>query len=179
MNLNKDINKDIKKDINIKKYLFENLTEDDDISIEFIERNCKNDKTFYKFIKICMKYKIYLFHKINDSYSLRNTKSLIRLITIKKSEITLELGKMILKLHNFDKYLETSTSDNFSDVYDTKNKIDQLYAEYNRNYRYLDELIKLLTDRFSDEILINFISKEFSLANNINNINNIIEEYSN
>ena len=51
---------------------------------------------------------------------------------------------MILKLHNFDKYLETSTSDNFSDIYDTKNRIDLLYKEFDKNYRYLDELIKML-----------------------------------
>ena len=93
---------------------------------------------------------------------------------MKKSEFTAELGKMILKLHNFDKYLE-STSDNFSDIYDTKNKIDQLYNEYNRNYRYLDELSKMLLNDFTDDILEKYINEEFSLSLK----NNIIDEYSN
>ena len=160
------------KEINLKKYLFEEY-DDTPVSIDFIEINIKNDRTFYKFIKICMKYKIYLYHKINDTYILRSTKSLIRLINMKKTEITAELGKMIMKLHNFDKYLE-QTSDNFSDIYDTKNKIDQLYNEYCRNYKYLDDLVKLLRDRFTDEIIHNFTTKEFNYSKN-----NIIEEYSN
>jgi hypothetical protein len=160
------------KEINLKKYLFEEY-DDTPISINFIEINIKNDRTFYKFIKICMKYKIYLYHKVDNSYVLRSTKSLIRLINMKKTEITAELGKMIMKLHNFDKYLE-QTSDNFSDIYDTKNKIDQLYNEYSRNYKYLDDLVKLLRDRFTDEILQNFTTKEFNYSKN-----NIIEEYSN
>ena len=160
------------KEINLKKYLFEEY-DDTPVSINFIEINIKNDRTFYKFIKICMKYKIYLYHKVNNSYVLRSTKSIIRLINMKKTEITAELGKMIMKLHNFDKYLE-QTSDNFSDIYDTKNKIDQLYNEYCRNYKYLDDLVKLLRDRFTDEILQNFTTKEFNYSKN-----NIIEEYSN
>lgn len=160
------------KEINLKKYLFEEY-DDTPVSINFIEINIKNDRTFYKFIKICMKYKIYLYHKVNNSYVLRSTKSLIRLINMKKTEITAELGQMIMKLHNFDKYLE-QTSDNFSDIYDTKNKIDQLYNEYCRNYKYLDDLVKLLRDRFTDEILQNFTTKEFNYSKN-----NIIEEYSN
>jgi len=82
---------------------------------------------------------------------------------------------MILKLVNFDKYLETSTSDNFSDIYDTKNKIDQLYAEYNNNYKYLEQLISFINERYTDEILQNYVTKQY----NIPNKNNIIESYSN
>ena len=163
------------KEINIKKYLFEDYDPVLSISTEFIELNCKSDKTFYKFIKICMKYKIYLFQKVDGEYFLRNNKSLIRLVTLKKSELNRELGNMILKLVNFDKYLETSTSDNFSDIYDTKNKIDQLYIEYNNNYKYLDQLIHFINDKYTDEILQNYVTKEFSIPNK----SNIIESYSN
>jgi len=46
--------------INIKKYLFENYNDDTDIDTKYLELNMKHDKTFYKFVKICMKYKIYL-----------------------------------------------------------------------------------------------------------------------
>ena len=163
------------KEINIKKYLFENYNDDIDINIEFLELNMKNDKTFYKFIKICMKYKIYLFQRLNNEYFLRNTKSLIRLITLKKSELTYDLGKMILKLHNFDKYLETSTTDNFSDIYDTKQKIDQLYTEFNKNHVHLDQLIKMLNDTFIDDALEKYVKEEYQLPNK----SNIIEEYHN
>jgi hypothetical protein len=163
------------KEINIKKYLFENYNDDVNISTEFLELNMKNDKFFYKFIKICMKYKIYLFQKVNDEYFLRNTKSLIRLVTFKKSELTQELGKMILKLHSFDKYLETSTSDNFSDIYDTKNKIDQLYNEFNKNYLYLDQLIKMINEIFVDSVLEKYVTEDYHLPYK----NNIIAEYSN
>jgi hypothetical protein len=163
------------KEINIKKYLFENYNDDIDINTEFLELNMKNDKTFYKFIKICMKYKIYLFQRVNNEYFLRNTKSLIRLITLKKSELTYDLGKMILKLHNFDKYLETSTTDNFSDIYDTKQKIDQLYTEFNKNHVHLDQLIKMLNDTFIDDALEKYVKEEYQLPNK----NNIIEEYHN
>jgi hypothetical protein len=162
------------KDIN--KYIFEDYNDSDELASEYIQENIKTDKSFNKFIKICMKYKIYLFHKIGDKYHLRTNKQLIHLINKKKSEITLEFGKMILKLHNFDKYLETSTSDNFSEIYDTKNKIDQLYNEYNKNYRYLDQLIKLLNEIYTDDILLNYVSSEYSMPNRINNI---IDEYSN
>jgi len=157
----------------IKKYLYEDY-DNSNISIKYIEFNCKHDRNFNKFIKICMKYKIFLFHKLNDVFILRTNKYLIRQVNMKKSEFTAELGKMILKLHNFDKYLE-STSDNFSDIYDTKNKIDQLYNEYNRNYRYLDELSKMLLNDFTDDILEKYINEEFSLSLK----NNIIDEYSN
>jgi hypothetical protein len=163
------------KEINIKKYLFENYNDDIDINTEFLELNMKNDKTFYKFIKICMKYKIYLFQRLNNEYFLRNTKSLIRLITLKKSELTHDLGKMILKLHNFDKYLETSTTDNFSDIYDTKQKIDQLYTEFNKNHVHLDQLIKMLNDTFIDDALEKYVKEEYQLPNK----SNIIEEYHN
>jgi hypothetical protein len=163
------------KEINIKKYLFENYNDDIDINTEFLELNMKNDKTFYKFIKICMKYKIYLFQRVNNEYFLRNTKSLIRLITLKKSELTHDLGTMILKLHNFDKYLETSTTDNFSDIYDTKQKIDQLYTEFNKNHVHLDQLIKMLNDTFIDDALEKYVKEEYQLPNK----NNIIEEYHN
>jgi predicted DNA-binding ArsR family transcriptional regulator len=81
-------------------------------------------------------------------------------------------------LHSFDKYLETSISDNLSDIYDTKTKIDQLYGDYCKNYRYLDELIKMINTTFNDEILGNYISKEYIQNNNQEN-KNIIEEYSN
>jgi hypothetical protein len=172
------------KEINIRKYLFEdydntniNLINISNISIKYIQINSKNDKLFNKFLKICMKYKIFLFYKLDTVYTLRSCKDLIRLINRKKSEITAELGKMILKLHNFDKYLE-STSDNFSDIYDTKNKIDQLYNEYNHNYRYLDELNKIIVNNLTDEILHAYTSSEFELQNK-NNKNIIIEEYSN
>ena len=161
--------------INIKKYLFESYNDDIDIDTKYLELNMKTDKTFYKFIKICMKYKIYLFQKVNNEYFLRNTKSLIRLITFKKSELTQELGKMILKLHSFDKYLETSTSDNFSDIYDTKQKIDRLYSEFNKNYLHLDQLIKMINETFVDDILEKYVTIEFQLPYK----NNIIEEYSN
>lgn len=171
------------KEINIRKYLFEdydnaniNLINISNISIKYIQLNSKNDKLFNKFLKICMKYKIFLFYKLDNVYTLRSCKDLIRLINRKKSEITAELGKMILKLHNFDKYLE-STSDNFSDIYDTKNKIDQLYNEYNHNYRYLDELNKIIVNNLTDEILHSYTSSEFELNKNTKNI--IIEEYSN
>jgi hypothetical protein len=172
------------KEINIRKYLFEdydnaniNLINISNISIKYIQINSKNDKLFNKFLKICMKYKIFLFYKLDTVYTLRSCKDLIRLINRKKSEITAELGKMILKLHNFDKYLE-STSDNFSDIYDTKNKIDQLYNEYNHNYRYLDELNKIIVNNLTDEILHAYTSSEFELQNK-NTKNIIIEEYSN
>lgn len=172
------------KEINIRKYLFEdydnaniNLINISNISIKYIQINSKNDKLFNKFLKICMKYKIFLFYKLETVYTLRSCKDLIRLINRKKSEITAELGKMILKLHNFDKYLE-STSDNFSDIYDTKNKIDQLYNEYNHNYRYLDELNKIIVNNLTDEILHSYTSSEFELQNK-NTKNIIIEEYSN
>jgi len=158
----------------IKKYLYEDY-DNSNISIKFIEFNCKHDRHFNKFIKICMKYKIFLFHKLNDVFILRTNKYLIRQVNMKKSEFTAELGKMILKLHNFDKYLE-STSDNFSDIYDTKNKIDQLYNEYNHNYRYLDELNKIIVNNLSDEILHSYTTSEFEIKNNKNII---IEEYSN
>lgn len=166
------------KDLN--KYLYEDYKESDETNIDYIIKNIKNDKYFNKFIKICMKYKIYLFHKIDDNYQLRSNKNLMILINKKKSEITNELGKMILKLHNFDKYLETSTSDNFSDIYDTKNRIDKLYKEFDKNYRYLDELIKMLKDKLSDDVLYNLVSSENEspLYQNNNN-NNIIEEFSN
>jgi hypothetical protein len=163
------------KDIN--KYIFEDYNDSDEIASEYIQENIKNDRQFNKFIKICMKYKIYLFYKIGEKYELRTNKQLIYLINKKKSELTLEFGKMILKLHNFDKYLETSTSDNFSEIYDTKNKIDQLYEEYNKNYRYLDQLIKMLNDIFTDDILLNYVTKEYTLQNKNNG--NIIDEYSN
>ena len=170
------------KEINIRKYLFEdydntniNIINISNISIKYIQLNSKNDKLFNKFLKICMKYKIFLFYKLDTVYTLRSCKDLIRLINRKKSEITAELGKMILKLHNFDKYLE-STSDNFSDIYDTKNKIDQLYNEYNHNYRYLDELNKIIVNNLSDEILLSYTTSEFEIKNNKNII---IEEYSN
>jgi len=167
------------KEINIRKYLFEDYDNNinQNVSIKFIQINSKNDKLFNKFLKICMKYKIFLFSKLDSVYTLRSCKDLIRLINRKKSEITAELGKMILKLHNFDKYLE-STSDNFSDIYDTKNKIDQLYNEYNHNYRYLDELNKIIVNNFSDDILHSYTSSEFELHHK-NNKNTIIEEFSN
>ena len=172
------------KEINIRKYLFEdydnninNISSIINTSVKYIQTNSKNDKLFNKFLKICMKYKIFLFCKNNSIYILRSCKDLIRLINRKKSEITAELGKMILKLHNFDKYLE-STSDNFSDIYDTKNKIDQLYNEYNHNYRYLDELNKIISNNFSDEILHSYTTSEFELHNK-NTKHTIIEEFSN
>jgi hypothetical protein len=168
------------KEINIRKYLFEDYDNisvniNSNISVKFIQINSKNDKLFNKFLKICMKYKIFLFYKQENLYKLRSCKDLIRLINRKKSEITSDLGKMIIKLHNFDKYLE-STSDNFSDIYDTKNKIDQLYNEYNHNYRYLDELNKIIVNNLSDEILLSYTTSEFEIKNNKNII---IEEYSN
>jgi len=169
------------KEINIKKYLYEDYDNSNthiiNISIKYIQLNSKHDKLFNKFLKICMKYKIFLFYKIDTAYTLRSCKDLIRLINKKKSEITSELGKMILKLHNFDKYLE-STSDNFSDIYDTKNKIDQLYNEYNHNYRYLEELHKIIVNNLTDEILHSYTTSEFQLQNK-NTKNTIIEEYSN
>lgn len=172
------------KEINIRKYLFEdydnnlnNISSIINTSVKYIQINSKNDKLFNKFLKICMKYKIFLFSKNNSIYILRSCKDLIRLINRKKSEITAELGKMILKLHNFDKYLE-STSDNFSDIYDTKNKIDQLYNEYNHNYRYLDELNKIIVNNFSDEILHSYTTSEFE-QHNKNTKHTIIEEFSN
>jgi hypothetical protein len=97
------------------------------------------------------------------------------LITLKKSELTHDLGTMILKLHNFDKYLETSTTDNFSDIYDTKQKIDQLYTEFNKNHVHLDQLIKMLNDTFIDDALEKYVKEEYQLPNK----NNIIEEYHN
>jgi len=164
------------KDLN--KYLYEDYKETDDTNINFIIKNTKNDRYFNKFIKICMKYKIYLFQKISNKYELKSNKNIVILINKKKSEITNEFGKMILKLHNFDKYLETSTSDNFSEIYDTKNKIDNLYKEFDKNYRYLDQLIKMLKDKLSDDILHNLVSSEYNIPSHINN-NNIIEEFSN
>lgn len=122
-----------------------------------------------------MKYKIYLFHKTDDEYKIRKNKELICLINKKKSTIIAEFGKIILRLHNFDKFLETSTSENFSDVYDTKNKIDKLYIDFNKNYRYLDLLIKLLNDQFTDDILLKYIIKEVTIIQK----NNIIDEFSN
>ena len=167
------------KDLN--KYIFEDYNDSDEISSTFILKNIKHDKLFNKFIKICMKYKIYLFQKKqDDTYELRNGKNLVKLINRRKAEITKGLGEMILKLHSFDKYLETSISDNFSDIYDTKAKIDQIYADYCKNYRYLDELIKMLDTKFSDDILLEYISKEYTQAQIQDNKNkNIIEEYSN
>jgi|UniRef100_A0A6C0H0B9 hypothetical protein len=162
------------KEINIKKYIIEDYDENIDFISKYIDLNCKNDKFFYKFIKICMKFKIYLYYLEEGEYKLRTNKSLMRLINIKKSEITQELGKMILKLYNFDKYLE-QTSDNFSDIYDTKNKIDRLYNDYSKNYKYLVGLLKILDDKITDEILKNYTTKEFSL----NTKNNIIDEYCN
>jgi hypothetical protein len=126
-----------------------------------------------------MKYKIYLFHKVDNKFELRSNKNLMILINKKKSEITNELGKMILKLHNFDKYLETSTSDNFSEIYDTKNKIDLLYKDFDKNYRYLDELIKMLKDKLNDDVLYNLVNSENESPLYINTNNNIIEEFSN
>ena len=82
------------KDLN--KYLYEDYKESDETNIDYIIKNIKNDKYFNKFIKICMKYKIYLFHKVDDKYQLRSNKNLMILINKKKSEITNELGKMIL-----------------------------------------------------------------------------------
>jgi len=165
------------KDLN--KYIFENYNDSDEISATFILKNIKHDRLFNKFIKICMKYKIYLFQKkLDNLYELIFGKDLIKLINFKKAEITKGLGEMILKLHSFDKYLETSISDNFSDIYDTKTKIDQIYSDYCKNWRYLDELIKMLTTTFSDEILSNYISKEYTFVQNQDN-KNIIEEYSN
>jgi len=162
------------KDLN--KYLFEDYNDSDEISSTFILRNIKHDRLFNKFIKICMKYKIYLFQKSDSKYELRSCKALIKLINYKKAELTKGLGEMILKLHSFDKYLETSISDNFSDIYDTKTKIDQMYQDYSKNYRYLDELIKMLNTSFNDETLVNYVTKEFS---QIQDNKNIIEEYSN
>jgi hypothetical protein len=165
------------KDFN--KYIFEDYNDSDEISSTFILQNIKHDKIFNKFIKICMKYKIYLFQKKQDNtYELKSSKNLIKSINLKKAEITKSLGEMILKLHSFDKYLETSISDNLSDIYDTKTKIDQLYGDYCKNYRYLDELIKMINNTFNDEILGNYISKEYIQNNNQEN-KNIIEEYSN
>jgi len=165
------------KDFN--KYIFEDYNDSDEISSTFILQNIKHDKLFNKFIKICMKYKIYLFQKKQDNtYELKTSKSLIKSINFKKAEITKNLGDMIIKLHSFDKYLETSISDNLSDIYDTKTKIDQLYGDYCKNYRYLDELIKMINNTFNDEILGNYISKEYIQNNNQEN-KNIIEEYSN
>lgn len=164
------------KDLN--KYLFEEYTDTEIIENNFIKQNIKNNKKFNKFIKICMKYKIYLFHKVNDKYELRSNKSLCFLINKKKSEIIAELGKMILKLHNFDKYLETSTSDNFTDVYDTKNRIDILYKEFDKNYRYLEELVKMLNNDLKEDVLLNYIFKENHEKDNKLN-NNVIEEFSN
>jgi hypothetical protein len=40
------------KEINIKKYLFEDYDHNLNIDTNYIELNCKTDKTFYKFIKI-------------------------------------------------------------------------------------------------------------------------------
>jgi hypothetical protein len=167
------------KDLN--KYIFEDYNDSDELSSTFILKNIKHDKLFNKFIKICMKYKIYLFQKNQDStYELRTGKNLIKLINRRKAEITKGLGDMILKLHSFDKYLETSITDNFSDIYDTKAKIDQIYVDYCKNYRYLDELIKMLNTKFSDDILIGYISKEYTQGQIQDNKNkNIIEEYSN
>lgn len=165
------------KDLN--KYLYEDYKETDDTNINFILKNTKTDRYFNKFIKICMKYKIYLFHKISNKYELKSNKNIVILINKKKSEITNEFGKMILKLHNFDKYLETSTSDNFSEIYDTKNKIDNLYKEFDKNYRYLDQLIKMLKDKLSDDVLHKLVSSDYNIPSNINNNNNIIEEFSN
>jgi hypothetical protein len=164
-------------ELNINKYLYENYDDSEQPYSYFIQKNMKNDKSFNKFIKICMKYKIYLFHKINDDneYKIRKNKELIWLINKKKSTIIAEFGKIILRLHNFDKFLETSTSENFSDVYDTKNKIDQLYIDFNKNYRYLDLLIKLLNDQFTDDILLKYITKEVTILH----INNVIDEFSN
>jgi hypothetical protein len=163
------------KDLN--KYLFEDYNDSDELSSTFILKNIKHDRLFNKFIKICMKYKIYLFQKKQDNkYELRSCKSLIKLINYKKAELTKGLGEMILKLHSFDKYLETSISDNFSDIYDTKTKIDQMYEDYSKSFRYLDELIKMLNTSFNDDILENYVTKEFS---QIQDNKNIIEEYSN
>ena len=115
-------------------------------------------------------------HRIDDhEYKIRKNKELILLINKKKSAIISEFGKIILRLHNFDKFLEISTSENFSDVYDTKNKIDQLYSEFNKNYRYLDLLIKLLNNQFTDDILLKYITKEVTILHK----NNIIDEFSN
>ena len=164
------------KDLN--KYLFEEYTDTEIIENNFIKQNIKNNKKFNKFIKICMKYKIYLFHKVDEKYELRANKSLCFLINKKKSEFIAELGKMILKLHNFDKYLETSTSDNFTDVYDTKNRIDILYKEFDKNYRYLEELVKMLNNDLKEDVLRNYIFKENHEKDNKLN-NNVIEEFSN
>jgi hypothetical protein len=163
------------KDLN--KYIFEDYNDSDEISSSFILKNIKHDRHFNKFIKICMKYKIYLFQKKQDNtYELRSSKNLIKLINLRKAELTKGLGDMILKLHSFDKYLETSVTDNFSDIYDMKTKIDQLYTDYCKNYRYLDELIKMLNTFFNDEALSNYMSKEYT-QNQDNKT--IIEEYSN
>ena len=55
-------------ELNINKYLYENYDDSEQPYSYFIQKNMKNDKSFNKFIKICMKYKIYLFHKIDDEY---------------------------------------------------------------------------------------------------------------
>jgi capsid portal protein len=67
------------KDFN--KYIFEDYNDSDEISSTFILKNIKHDKLFNKFIKICMKYKIYLFQKKqDDTYELRNGKNLIKIL---------------------------------------------------------------------------------------------------
>ena len=77
-------------ELNINKYLYENYDDSEQPYSYFIQKNMKNDKSFNKFIKICMKYKIYLFHKTDDEYKIRKNKELICLINKKKSTIIAE-----------------------------------------------------------------------------------------
>jgi hypothetical protein len=51
-----------------------------------------------------------------------------------------------------------------------------MYEDYSKSFRYLDELIKMLNTSFNDDILENYVTKEFS---QIQDNKNIIEEYSN
>jgi len=146
--------------------------------LDTIINNCTINKTFYKFIILCIKLNINIFKKINEKWVLKSTRQLLTICEKHKKNLIKGYGFNILK------YTLNDQNDKL-----IIEKIEDDLVKLKKNIKNLDTLIYILKNIYNDkESLKNmcYYSINYHDGNKtkakyipIENINTYIAEYSN
>ena len=152
----------------------ENSDQDNNqVNMDTIITNAKNDKRFHKLLTLCIKYDIHIFNQCNNVCTILDIDNLLLQSNEKQKKLTIELSTKILEISS-----NGPSNDWLIDI-------ENIYIQYRKKFKDIEIIIYILKNIFNNELLrvLCCVSHNSTSSNskqiNIKNISKYIAVYSN
>jgi len=116
-------------------------TELNQVNIDTIITNAKNDKRFHKLLTLCIKYDIHIFSQSNNVCTILDIDSLLAQSNEKQKKLSIELSSKILDISS-----KGPTNDWLVDI-------ENIYIQYRKKFKDIEIIVYVLKNIFNDELL--------------------------